>query len=177
MQVLTNLIENAGQAAGKGGWVELRVRAERCARPVEVSDSGAGVPVELRERVFEPFFTTKPPGSGTGLGLSVARAIVTATAACSRLTSDRARCVTRSFVASWRFARRQVPRVHYSQFAASVTGPLVLYVDDERGNRVVFEQSLACRFRSDSRRCGDGARAPRAATRSRSSSPTCACRA
>ena len=43
---------------------------------IEITDSGPGVPVELRERVFEAFFTTKPAGSGTGLGLSVARAIV-----------------------------------------------------------------------------------------------------
>jgi signal transduction histidine kinase len=77
VQALTNLLENAGQAAGKGGWIELQIRAEAAHILVEVSDSGGGVPVELRERVFEPFFTTKPPGSGTGLGLSVARAIVT----------------------------------------------------------------------------------------------------
>jgi signal transduction histidine kinase len=43
---------------------------------IEISDSGAGVPIELRERIFEPFFTTKPPGSGTGLGLTMARQIV-----------------------------------------------------------------------------------------------------
>jgi two-component system sensor histidine kinase FlrB len=72
---LTNLIENAGHAAGKGGWVELRARGEGAHVLLEIADSGSGVPPELRERVFEPFFTTKT--TGTGLGLSVARAIVT----------------------------------------------------------------------------------------------------
>ncbi len=80
VQVLTNLVENAGHAAGRGGWVEIRgtMIGEASGRRIalEVSDSGPGVPLELRERVFEPFFTTKSPGKGTGLGLSVARAII-----------------------------------------------------------------------------------------------------
>jgi signal transduction histidine kinase len=76
VQVLANLVENAGHAAGKGGWVEIDGRVEADRVMVEVADSGPGVPMPLRERVFEPFFTTKPPGVGTGLGLSVARAIV-----------------------------------------------------------------------------------------------------
>jgi signal transduction histidine kinase len=75
-QVLTNLVENAAHAAGRGGWVELRARVERGRFVLEVGDSGAGVPLELRDRVFEPFFTTKPPGVGTGLGLSLARDII-----------------------------------------------------------------------------------------------------
>jgi signal transduction histidine kinase len=76
VQVLVNLIENAGHAAGKGGWVEIDGRAGGGRVTVEIADSGPGVPIELRDRVFEPFFTTKPPGAGSGLGLPLARAIV-----------------------------------------------------------------------------------------------------
>ncbi|MGN6105276.1 MAG: ATP-binding protein, partial [Kofleriaceae bacterium] len=75
-QVLTNLIENAAYAAGRGGWVELRGRVVGERAVLEITDSGPGVPTELRERVFQPFFTTKPPGIGTGLGLSMARDII-----------------------------------------------------------------------------------------------------
>jgi signal transduction histidine kinase len=74
-QVLTNLLENAAHAAGPKGWVRLTSRVEGDRLILEVGDSGGGVPRELRERIFEPFFTTKPPGSGTGLGLTMAREI------------------------------------------------------------------------------------------------------
>jgi two-component system NtrC family sensor kinase len=76
IQALTNLIENAGAAAGAGGWIEIAARPDGEHVVIELTDSGGGVPAELRERVFEPFFTTKPPGAGVGLGLSLARSIV-----------------------------------------------------------------------------------------------------
>ena len=76
VQVLTNLLVNAGQAVGRGGWVEVAAARRGDALAIEVGDSGPGVPPALRERVFEPFFTTKPPGDGLGLGLALARDIV-----------------------------------------------------------------------------------------------------
>lgn len=81
-QVLTNLISNAMQAMdGKEGMLALKGR--RVLEPaipsqveISVSDTGPGIPQEIRDRIFEPFFTTKQ--SGTGLGLAIVKRIVTA---------------------------------------------------------------------------------------------------
>jgi signal transduction histidine kinase len=76
-QVWTNLIDNAVDAMEGQGTLTVRTRAGHDERlVVEVSDTGPGVPVEVRSRIFEPFFTTKPVGKGTGLGLDIAWRIV-----------------------------------------------------------------------------------------------------
>lgn len=77
-QALMNLLQNAFDAARAGtapGWIHLSVRAEPDGIAFDVSDSGAGVPPHLRERIMEPFVTTKPVGEGTGLGLSLSSEI------------------------------------------------------------------------------------------------------
>ena len=81
--VFVNLLMNAVQAiqdrAPDRNEIVVRTRTEPGGLVViEVQDTGAGIPEGLRTRVFDPFFTTKPIGVGTGLGLSVSKAIVEA---------------------------------------------------------------------------------------------------
>ncbi|MEM8884998.1 MAG: ATP-binding protein [Planctomycetota bacterium] len=80
-QVILNVCLNARDAMREGG--TLALRAERADSEgtgeylrISVSDSGTGVPPDVRARVFDPFFTTKEAGQGTGLGLYMAYRVV-----------------------------------------------------------------------------------------------------
>jgi signal transduction histidine kinase len=76
-QVFLNILQNAIQASGREGLIEVRTRPEReDAVLVEIEDHGGGIAPEHLPRIFEPFFTTKPVGGGTGLGLSVSYGII-----------------------------------------------------------------------------------------------------
>ncbi|CCG09068.1 sensor histidine kinase [Pararhodospirillum photometricum] len=81
-QVLLNLILNAVQAIETGsrplpGRIDVATWADLDGVVIEISDTGPGVPMVLRERIFDPFFTTKPVGKGTGQGLAICLDIVT----------------------------------------------------------------------------------------------------
>ena len=77
-RVWSNLIDNALQAMGYAGRLELETRLEEGRALVLVADDGPGIAEADKGRVFEPFFTTKGPGEGTGLGLVIAKRIVEA---------------------------------------------------------------------------------------------------
>jgi PAS domain S-box-containing protein len=90
-QALLNICLNAGDAMPQGGRLILETSlvptggslsargADMHPGPcclVEITDSGPGVPQEIRDKIFEPFFTTKSRGKGTGLGLFTTLGII-----------------------------------------------------------------------------------------------------
>jgi signal transduction histidine kinase len=75
-QVWVNLIDNALDAAGPGGRVEVSAKSDGQKVLVSIADNGPGIPDAVRPRIFDPFFTTKPVGEGTGLGLDITRRLV-----------------------------------------------------------------------------------------------------
>ncbi len=80
-QVLLNLIINAEQAmlsAHGRGILVVRTwhDADQESVILEINDDGPGIPDDVQPKIFDPFFTTKDVGKGTGLGLTVAYAII-----------------------------------------------------------------------------------------------------
>jgi two-component system cell cycle sensor histidine kinase/response regulator CckA len=156
-QVLLNLCVNARDAMLSGG--TLRLSAENIALDesyagmtsdaragryvvLTVTDSGAGIPGAIKDRIFDPFFTTKEPGSGTGLGLSTALAIVRSHGGFINVYSEAGRGATfRVYLPASDGAVGEgtpsaavpVPRGR---------GELVLVVDDEAPIRAVCRRTL-----------------------------------
>lgn len=76
-QVFLNLINNAIDAVGQGGKIELSSKVRDDGKLViEFADSGPGIKPENIKQIFDPFFTTKDPGKGTGLGLYISYDII-----------------------------------------------------------------------------------------------------
>jgi signal transduction histidine kinase len=73
-QVMTNLISNSVEAMKDRGRIMVEARCRGGLDEIVVSDSGSGIPIELKHRIFEPLVTTKV--EGTGIGLPICRQIV-----------------------------------------------------------------------------------------------------
>jgi len=71
LQVWSNLIQNAMQAMEDRGTLTVGIRTAGNQIVVEITDTGKGIPEELKQKIFEPFFTTKNVDKGTGLGLGI----------------------------------------------------------------------------------------------------------
>ena len=75
-EALVNIIFNAMDAMPEGGSITIKSGQENGSALLSISDTGLGIPEEIRGKVFDPFFTTKA-SKGTGLGLSVTYSIIT----------------------------------------------------------------------------------------------------
>jgi two-component system NtrC family sensor kinase len=82
-QAILNIVVNAAHAIGDAiagsehrGRIAVRTRQEGEDVVISIADTGAGIPLAIREQIFDPFFTTKEVGKGTGQGLAIARTVV-----------------------------------------------------------------------------------------------------
>ena len=100
-----NLAINARDAMPEGGTLRIRTFNARLSATqtgdvprdfvaLQITDTGTGMPPEVRAKAFEPFFTTKEPGKGTGLGLSMVYGFVRQTGGIATLDSEPGRGTT-----------------------------------------------------------------------------------
>jgi len=79
-QVILNLVNNAYDAISEEEdeerWIKIHLKCSTEEINLEISDSGPGIPEELRTKIFDPFFTTKDVGKGTGIGLSLSKKLM-----------------------------------------------------------------------------------------------------
>ncbi|MDP3479281.1 MAG: ATP-binding protein, partial [Desulfoprunum sp.] len=85
-QVVLNLLVNAAHAisdhkessgTADKGTITVQTRNIGEFAEIRITDTGGGIPEDIRSRIFDPFFTTKVVGKGSGQGLAIARTIIT----------------------------------------------------------------------------------------------------
>ncbi len=156
-QVLLNLLLNARDAMPRGG--SLTISAENVtldesysrmhleAKPgayvsIAITDTGTGIPANIRDKIFEPFFTTKEIGQGTGLGLSTTLAIIKSHEGFINLYSEIGEGTTfRVYVpASGTTEGESVPDEEGDLPRGN--GELILVIDDETAIREITRETL-----------------------------------
>ena len=146
-QVLLNLVINAEHAmVSANGRGSLVIRTwhdiERDAVVVEVADDGPGIAPDMRGKIFDPFFTTKEVGKGTGLGLTVAYAIVQEHGGRIRVEE---RATGASFLVELPVSdivRSASQRTVVTPSMEAVQGAAVLLVEDERALAAAVSEAL-----------------------------------
>jgi PAS domain S-box-containing protein len=156
-QVLLNMLVNARDAMPKGG--SLTISAENItldenysrmhleAKPgpyvsIVITDTGTGIPADIREKIFEPFFTTKDIGKGTGLGLSTALAIVKSHGGFINLESEMGKGTTFRIYFPATGSTSGVPAASQEADLPMGNGELILIIDDEAAVREITKETL-----------------------------------
>jgi PAS domain S-box-containing protein len=149
-QVFLNLLLNAAQAIPEGApeLHEIRIATELDAEgriAVSISDTGAGIPLEIQPKIFTPFFTTKEVGAGTGLGLSICHRIVTGLGGEIEFESVPKRGTEFRVLLPPAPVAPRAERAADAERAAAARRARILVVDDEPLVRTALVQLLADR--------------------------------
>jgi two-component system NtrC family sensor kinase len=149
-QVLLNLIINAEQAMlsahGRGVLVVRTWHdAEQESVVLEINDDGPGIPDEVQPKIFDPFFTTKAVGKGTGLGLTVAYAIIQEHGGRIRLESKPASGASFYIelpVTGAKLSQSPARRARWRTSPGAVAGASILVVEDETALANALSEAL-----------------------------------
>jgi CheY-like chemotaxis protein len=151
------MLVNARDAMPKGG--SLTISAENItldenysrmhleAKPgtyvsIVITDTGTGIPADIRERIFEPFFTTKEIGMGTGLGLSTTLAIVKSHGGFIDLQSELGKGTTfKIYIPSTGTGSGEAAGSEVVDLPMG-HGELILIIDDEEAVREITRETL-----------------------------------
>ncbi len=142
-QIIINICNNASHSMReKGGVLSISLKEAQIASnmplPVidnvdyltlTISDTGHGIPAEVKKRIFEPFFTTNEIGKGTGLGLSVVHGIVEQHQGKIMVESEIEKGTT--FTISFPIADGQIPKTKVSKPQSLEGAGHILIVDDD----------------------------------------------
>ena len=152
-----NLAINARDAMPTGGVLSFTSRLMESAGDPElddgryielcISDTGAGMPADVRERAFEPFFTTKEVGKGTGLGLSMVYGMARQSGGIARIESEPGKGTTVSLYFKEADGQHEQSSTHRDSDehdgAHQPGAEKILVIDDDPDVRNFISESLA----------------------------------
>ncbi|MDP6923748.1 MAG: PAS domain S-box protein [Candidatus Scalindua sp.] len=140
-EVFINIINNALDVMSSGGRLSFCTWTENHTVLVSITDTGDGMPEEVRKRIFDPFFTTKR-AEGSGLGMSVAYGIITGHGGNIDLESEKGKGTT--FTLSFPSSGEVVPQPELSEPKQVIARKLCVFVvDDEKDICNILENFLS----------------------------------
>jgi CheY-like chemotaxis protein len=115
---------------------------------ITVSDTGAGIPLAIRDKVFEPFFTTKELGKGTGLGLSMVYGFVKQSGGHVKIDSEEGRGTTLSLYLPRSIQAAARPNAPAASEPQRGSGTILVVEDDALVRRYVVAQLESLGYRT-----------------------------
>ena len=141
-EVFMNLIKNALDAMPDGGVLTLGTFMDGENVVIKVTDSGRGMPQEIRERIFDPFFTTKGVQS-TGLGLSISYGIINQHYGKIEVDSREGEGSTFTIYLPQAAASARITEVKLAVLSSPVAPAKILIIDDEEEIRGLLQEIVS----------------------------------